>query len=120
MYYYLSIHDQLGHILKKFSINDLKHKNDDNYVLKDIRDGRIYKKLLNSIDGNALKNQEAFTFSLNTDGISPANKSNLTIWPIFLVINELPIESRYSIDNTILAGKLFYEIKKKLSLNLIF
>ena len=89
MYYYLSIQDQLGHILKKFSIDDLKHKNDDNYVLKDIRDGRIYKKLLSSSDGNALRNQEAFTFSLNTDGISLANKSNLTIWSIFLVINEL-------------------------------
>ena len=50
MYYYLSIHDQLGRILKKFSINDLIHKNYENYVLKDIRDGRIYKKLLNSSD----------------------------------------------------------------------
>ena len=36
MYYYLSIQDQLGHILKKFSIDDLKNKNNDNYVLKDI------------------------------------------------------------------------------------
>ena len=107
MYYYLSIQDQLEHILKKFSLNDLKHKNDYNIVLKDIRDGKLYQKLLNmnNSDGNALRKQEAFTFSINTDGISPMNKSNLTIWPVFLVINELPLESRFAIDNTILAGK---------------
>lgn len=85
----------------------MKHKNDCNNVLKDIRDGKLYQKLLNmnNSDGNALRKQEAFTFSINTDGISPMNKSNLTIWPVFLVINELPLESRFAIDNTILAGK---------------
>ena len=82
----------------------------------DIRDGRIYKKLINSEHGNEFKNQTAFSFILNTDGISPMKKSKLTIWPVFLVINELPIESRFCIDNIILAGLSVAEHK----LTLIF
>ena len=46
-------------------------------------------------------------FLLNTDGISSNKKPKLTIWPVFLVINELPLEIRFLIDNTILAGNAF-------------
>ena len=56
------------------------------------------------LEFEVVKNQLAFSFLLNTDGISPMNKSKLTIWPVFLVINELPIESRYCIDNIIPNG----------------
>jgi len=48
--------------------------------------------------------KQAFSFTINTDGISVSNKSKLTIWPVFIVINELPLNIRFSIDNVILAG----------------
>lgn len=89
--------------MPKFTVEDLKHKNNTT-ALNDIRDGRLYKKLLDSVHGNDFRNQKAFSFLLNTDGISPMDRSKLTIWPVFLVINELPIESRFCIDNIILAG----------------
>jgi len=44
------------------------------------------------------------------------NKSKLTIWPVFLVINELPIESRYCIDNIILAGLSVAEHKPNMDI----
>ena len=103
MYYYLDIQDQITKIMSKFTKDDL-FKKTDSKDLTDIRDGNIYKKLLASDHGNDFKNQEAFSFLLNTDGISFMRRSKITIWPVFLVINELPIESRFCIDNTILAG----------------
>jgi hypothetical protein len=54
--------------------------------------------------------KEAFTFLMNTDGISLAEKSNLSIWPIFFAINELPVEERFWIDNIIIADTKFYYI----------
>jgi hypothetical protein len=117
MYYNLDIESQIVNIFKKFKLEDLKNSNDTNN-LTDIRDGRLYKKILESSDGLAITNQEAFTFLLNTDGISSFKKSKLTIWPVFLVINELPLESRFSIDNTIIAGNfqhilLIFSLKSK-------
>ena len=105
MYYYLDVENQIQKIMNKVKLSDLDNKNltDD---LFDITDGSIYKKLLESEDGHLFANKKAFTFSLNTDGISPYKKSKLTIWPVFLVINELPLETRFSIDNTILAGNV--------------
>ena len=106
MYYYLDVENQIQKIMNKVKLSDLDNKNltDD---LFDITDGSIYKKLLESENGYLFASKKAFTFSLNTDGISPYKKSKLTIWPVFLVINELPLEVRFSIDNTILAGNFF-------------
>jgi hypothetical protein len=72
--------------------------------LVDVYDGRLYKELLASEDGESFKRKEAFCFLLNTDGISICDKSKITIWPIYLVINEIPIEERFCIKNVILAG----------------
>ena len=47
--------------------------------LEDIFDGEIYKQLFAGDDGYKFKNNEAFTFSLNTDGISVCDFSNITI-----------------------------------------
>ncbi len=101
--------------MPKFTIEELKHNNNTSKLI-DIRDGRIYKKLINSEHGNEFKNQTAFSFILNTDGISPMKKSKLTIWPVFLVINELPIESRFCIDNIILAGLSVAEHKPNIDI----
>lgn len=73
-------------------------------ILYDICDGALYKTLLESEDGDAFKRKEAMTFLLNTDGASLCKSSKLTLWPVYLVINELPINIRFSPENVILAG----------------
>ena len=45
-----------------------------------------------------------FTLAINTDGIKFADKSSLSLWPVFLTINDLKIEERYSFENIIVAG----------------
>jgi hypothetical protein len=104
MYYYLNIDDQIQRIMKKLKLSDLKIKQSKNNNLLDIYDGEIYKNLLKSEYGDLFKEQEAFSFTINTDGCSFTNKSKLTLWPVYLVINELPLDIRFSIDNVIIAG----------------
>ncbi len=82
-----------------------KNKHNPNDFLRDVYDGNIYQNLLKSSIGNDIKSGEAFTFLLNTDGISLSQKSKSTIWPVILVINELPIEIRFCIENILIAGK---------------
>lgn len=74
--------------------------NENTHIMSDVKDGSIYKEF------KKLNPFNAYTFTLNTDGISLCDKSNLSIWPVYLAINELEIESRFYIDNIIIAGKL--------------
>ena len=65
----------------------------------DIYDGDNYKHLLKDkkIDSNS------FTFPLNVDGISLCDKSNNSIWQVILVITQLPLDIRYSLQKVIIA-----------------
>ena len=56
-----------------------------NEGLCDIYDGKEYKKhsAFLSQPGNV-------SFTLNTDGIAMYRSSSISIWPVWLVINELP------------------------------
>lgn len=74
------------------------------HALKDVYDGRIYKSLLNSEDGQGFKRKEAFSLLINADGISSFEKPRLTIWPVYLVVNEIPIQERFRVENLALAG----------------
>jgi hypothetical protein len=72
-----------------------------NDYIEDVYDGELYKSFINSFkDPN-----NVYSFTINTDGISMSQKSNLSVWPVFLTINELPIEERFCIQNVIVAGK---------------
>lgn len=107
MYYNLSIEDQIKRILNKnnlFINADVEPNNDDNLIC-DIVNGKIYKSLLQDDVGRLIKAKKAFTLTLNTDGISVSMKSRITIWPIYLILNELPVDKRFCIDNVIIAGK---------------
>lgn len=108
MYYHCNIEKQLCEILKNVNLANPNLAKKSDFELTDITDGSIYKTLLQSEDGDLLKNHEAFTFLLNTDGISVCSKSKLTIWPFFLAINEIPKDERFLIENMILGGKLKY------------
>ncbi|CAF4363060.1 unnamed protein product [Rotaria socialis] len=66
--------------------------------MTDICDGALHQKLQSRI-------QESFlALTLNVDRIQPNKGSQKTIWPILLVINELPLKRRFAIENIILAG----------------
>ncbi len=88
-------------MIQKKKISQPVHQNDPNFI-KDIYDGNIYKKFKSSI--NEYQNQNIYSFTINSDGISLCEKSKLSIWPIILVINELPKEERFFCDNVVLAG----------------
>ena len=85
-------------------MNSAVQRSDNPNIMFDFLDGQLYKNILASEDGPLFYNKEAFTFLINTDGISHYASSNLQIWPIYLAINELPLEKRYSVENVILAG----------------
>jgi hypothetical protein len=105
MIYNFDINAQIKRILKKLNYNDLVNSGDSNSTIQDFYDGNIYKKLLDDREnGEKFRRKEALTLMINTDGISKSKNSDLTIWPIFLVINELPFEMRFCMDNIIIAG----------------
>jgi hypothetical protein len=85
--------------LRKYrTINRSKEQNE---YLSDIPDGNIYKNFMNS-KSNRNNN---YTFICNTDGISKCSKSQLTIWLIYLAINEIPEGERFCLENVVI-GRL--------------
>jgi hypothetical protein len=109
-YYTLDIKNQISKILSLSpKLSNRSELNEENgQFIKDIIDGRIYKNSIIDIEHNNHKKENVITLTINTDGISPCSKSKLKIWPVFLVINELPIETRYSLENVILAGTFYF------------
>lgn len=67
-----------------------KHK--DTY--SDIYDGAIYKIL--ATEGNVLHDQHNISVIFNTDGVEIFNSTKDTMWPVLLMINELPFTQRYA------------------------
>lgn len=102
MNYILDIESQIRRIFSnnKFLGENMQMQD----FIQDLYDGAIYKKFYNQ-KKNSFILKECFSFSLNADGIKVCDKSNLSIWPIILVINELPLKERYCIENCIIAGK---------------
>ena len=93
-------YDSLGHRFKR--------KNKGNRF-EDIYDGSLYKNLCEN--NGILSFQENISFTLNTDGAPVFKSSKTSIWPIYLIINELPYKQRMNKENMILAS-LWYGNKK--------
>ncbi|XP_053387539.1 uncharacterized protein LOC128551126 [Mercenaria mercenaria] len=68
--------------------------------IEDVYDGLSYKKLMLDFDQSATN----LTFTFNTDGVPIFKSSKTSIWPVFLMINELPFKMRANRDFMILAG----------------
>ena len=79
----------------------------------DIYDGELYKKLLQHPE--VLSSPHNFSFTWNTDGVPVFKSSNFSLWPLYLVVNELSPKKRFSKDSMILAGLWFGS--SKFSLN---
>ena len=66
------------------------HQESTVQVIKDVDGGDKYKDLKEfTSKGNNI------TLTVNTDGIQIFKSSSVSMWPIWIVINELPITMRY-------------------------
>lgn len=110
----VSIKTQLLEFFKRTGFYEmLQHRfarhrqNPNNY--EDIYDGAVYKEL--SEDDGFLANPNNLSFTWYTDGISIFKSSKFSIWPVYLLINELPVSERYKKENILLAALWFGESK---------
>jgi len=78
-------------VCKKY-IQEMFYKRIQNIV--DITSGSEYKKM--AVEGFLdRKNPYNITVTFNTDGISLFKSTNVSLWPIYLAINELPPKERF-------------------------
>ena len=82
--------------------------------IEDIYDGCIYKELFE--DNGLLSNPDNISFLWNTDGVPLFKSSKVSIWPIFLVINELEPKFRFKSENMIFAGMWYGTMKPEPSI----
>ena len=68
--------------------------------VEEIYDGALYKKL--SRKGGLLSCPDNVSFLMNTDGVPVCKSSKVSIWPLYLVINELNYSKRMAYENMIL------------------
>ena len=64
---------------------------DQSDSIDDIYDGNAYKKCVKQF---CQRKEHYITLMCNTDGVQIYKSSKLSIWPIWLVINELPPSMR--------------------------
>ncbi|CAF1035302.1 unnamed protein product [Brachionus calyciflorus] len=77
MFCELDLESQIKRILSKFKFNDLE----DSWRLRD----------------------QSEICDIYDDGIKLNDKSSMSLWPVILSINELPIEKRFCIENSLIA-----------------
>ena len=82
--------------------------------VQDIHDGKLYRKFVKSLSDADKHRYASVTF--NTDGAPLFKSSNHSIWPIYLMVNELPYYVRTK--ELILVGLWFG--KKKPNMNVFF
>lgn len=70
--------------------------------LIDIYDGILYQR--HFTDNGLLRDPNNISLSLNTDGAPIFKSSNVSIWPVYLLINELPIAQRKKRSNSLFYG----------------
>lgn len=79
--------------------------------IEDIYDGAIYKEY--SKPGGLLSERCPYNISLtwNTDGIPLFKSSKMSIWPVYLIVNELPWHMRKKKENLLFYGLWFGDSK---------
>ena len=104
--------NQLNRIISK-NIIDFKHAatidlSEESEFIRDIYDSELYRTFLKTAEGKSILDGKGFTMSISTDGCNPSDKSKISIWPVYLTINEIPFGQRYCLDNIIIAGIFIY------------
>ena len=72
----------------------LKERTQEPNLLHDVYDGKEYKKFVNSLSEQERLNYVSAIF--NTDGAAKFKCSRYSIWPIYLMLKELPKQERMS------------------------
>ena len=49
--------------------------------------------------------------TLHTDGINPFSKSKYSIWPVYLIFNDIPINQRFKLKNILICGVWYGKMK---------
>ena len=70
-------------------VNNRFRSTSDEGIFQDVCDGLAYKQNL------LLKHPNTLSLTMNTDGVALFRSSTKSLWPIWLVINELPVAERY-------------------------
>lgn len=70
----------------------VKERVHDPEVFRDIYDGKCYRLFLESLEGT----EYYVTFTFNADGSPVFKSSKFSIWPVQIIINELPFSARSS------------------------
>jgi hypothetical protein len=73
------------------SVLDTKKVSQKPGHVTDIYDGQLYKVL---DDDGSLPSRLRISAILNTDGISVFKSTNYSLWPVLLMVNELPFTVR--------------------------
>ena len=68
-------------------------------IIRDIMDGKYYINLCG--EGQFLHSQSNISFIFNTDGAPLYSSSGVSLWPVFLAINELPSPERCSVHDNV-------------------
>ncbi|XP_074113611.1 uncharacterized protein LOC141536780 [Cotesia typhae] len=95
----------------KYVVNERKHTK---HIYSDIYDGSEYRKFLGMLPATHRHSYATLTF--NADGAPVFKSSNTSIWPIQIMINELPIHVR---THHPLLGALLFG-KSKPDMNVFF
>jgi len=67
--------------------------NNANKAITDILDGKYYQEYCK--EGNFLADSRNLSIIFNTDGAPLFQSSGISLWPVFLAINEIPPAERY-------------------------
>ncbi|PIK61500.1 hypothetical protein BSL78_01513 [Apostichopus japonicus] len=108
----IPIAQQIVNLMQKPGFyTDLQHrfhrKKSDPKNIEDLYDGIQYRR--HSHNGGFLDNKNNISFMWYTDGCPIFKSSRLSMWPLYFVINELPLNKRLLKENLIYAGLWFGE-----------
>ena len=75
--------------------------NSEESVISDLYCAEAYQNL---VCGGFLESEYSLSGIFNTDGVELYSSSKVKLWPIYVAINEIPIQKRFSRENMIIAG----------------
>jgi len=84
--------------------------------IEDVYDSEQYKLLSDNGGPLSSENENNISFIFHTDGIPVFKSSKTSMWPIFLMVNELPYKMRKNRENIILCGLWFGQNKPLMNL----
>ena len=109
----VAVGQQLATFFSRGEFYSLQHcfhrekKNRNN--VEDIFDGVLYRNVCKK---GILSSPDNVSFLMNTDGVPVFKSCKVSIWPVYLIINELSYGKRMATENMIFVGLWFGEKKQ--------